>query len=185
MSIAKMEILMLNRKIGLLCTSVAGVVLLSACGQNEGSEAASDAASDAGATVLANGMTVADQITLRQDALENIGDALKSAGDQLKSGSPDMAVIQTAAATVVEKSTGMEDWFPEGTGPDSGVETDALAVIWEDNPDFLTKVSDMQGAAAKFNEAAQGGDAAAIGGAMKELGGTCKSCHDKYRKDDD
>lgn len=176
---------MLNRKIGLLCMSVAGVVLLSACGQSGDSDTASEATSEAATSVLANGMTVAEQIKLRHDTLEDIGDALKSAGDQLKSGSPDMAVIQTAAASVVEKSTGMEDWFPEGTGPDSGVETDALAVIWEDKPDFLTKVSDMQGAAAKFNEAAQGGDAAAIGGAMKELGGTCKACHDKYRKDDD
>ena len=176
---------MLNRKIGLLCTAAAGVVLLSACSQGEDSEAASNAASDAGATELANGMTVAEQIKLRHDTLEEIGEALKGAGDQLKSGSPDMAVIQTAAASIVEKSTGMENWFPEGTGPDSGVETDALAVIWEDKPDFLTKVSNMQGAAAKFNEVAQGGDAAAVGGAMQELGGTCKSCHDKYRKDDD
>lgn len=176
---------MLNRKIGLLCTTVAGAVLLSSCGQAGDSEAASDTSGDTGATVLANGMTVADQVEQRHEALEAIGDALKTAGDQLKSGSPDMAVIQTAAASVVEKSTGMEDWFPEGTGPDSGVETDALAVIWENKPDFLTKVSAMQEAAAKFNEAAQGGDAAAIGGAMKELGGTCKACHDKYRKDDD
>lgn len=176
---------MLNRRIGLLCTSVAGVVLLSACGQSEDSEVASEASSDAGATVLDNGMTAAEQIKSRHDTLEEIGDAMKSAGDQLKSGNPDMAVIQASAASIVEKSTGMEDWFPDGTGPDTGVETDALAAIWEDKPDFLAKVSDMQAAAAKFNTAAQGGDAAAIGGAMKELGGTCKACHDTYRKEDD
>lgn len=176
---------MVNRKIGLLCTSFAGALLLSACGQNGDTEAAPEATSEAATALLPNGMTIAQQIEIRHETLEDVGDALKGASDQLKSDSPDVTVIKASAAAIMKKVTGMKDWFPEGTGPDSGVKTDALAVIWDNKEDFLKKVSNMQDAAAKFNTAAQRGDLAVIGGAIKELGGTCKSCHDKYRKDDD
>ncbi len=166
-----------------LGAALAGMMLLSACGQS-GGDAAPEAAEEAASAMLPNGMSVKDQIEARQKALENIGGAFKTISDQLKADSPDIAAIQTAAASVPTEAEGMADWFPEGTGPESGVETEALAIIWEEKEDFLTKVSAMQEAAAALATTAEGGDVAAIGEAFKNTGGTCKACHDKFRLDD-
>ncbi len=106
---------------------LASVALLSACGQN----AETDAVSEAAGVTLANGMTVKEQIEARQGHLKQIGKAFKTISDQLKAGSPDLTQIQAAAATVPKEASGMADWFPDGTGPESGVKTEALPVIWE------------------------------------------------------
>ncbi|SIN99693.1 Cytochrome c556 [Parasphingorhabdus marina DSM 22363] len=172
------------RKTSPAFSALAGLLLLSACGQGGEAERASEDSADAGATTLPNGMTVKEQIEARQGQLEKIGESFKTISDQLKSDSPDVAAIQAAAASVPENATGMADWFAEGTGPDSGVETDALPIIWEEKDDFLAKVTAMQEAAVALVAATEGGDVAAIGAAFRETGGTCKACHDKYRLDD-
>jgi len=168
----------------LTVTAIISLTALSACGQGAESEPAAEADSAAASTELANGMTVKDQIEARQGQLKKVGKAFKTISDNLKSDAPDVAAMQAAAASIPAATEGMADWFPDGTGPDSGVETDALAIIWEEKEDFLTKVSDMQTAAANLSTIAEGGDVAAIGEAFKATGGTCKSCHDKYRLDD-
>lgn len=159
---------------------LASVALLSACGQNGEPDANSQLAN----AELPNGMTVKEQIEARQGHLKKIGKAFKTISDQLKAGSPDLAQIQAAAALVPEEAKGMADWFPDGTGPESGVKTEALPVIWDNKPDFNDKIVAMQDAAAQLNMVAQGGDVAAIGTAFKTTGGKCKACHDKYREDD-
>tara|TARA_R110002049_G_scaffold134101_1_gene293515 strand:+ start:320 stop:835 length:516 start_codon:yes stop_codon:yes gene_type:complete len=171
---------MSRRKLQTLFPVVAGIMLLSACGQN----AETDVASEAASAQLPNGMTVKEQIEARQGHLKKIGKAFKAISDQLKAGSPDLAEIQTAAASVPQEAMGMADWFPEGTGPESGVKTGALPIIWEDKADFDEKVLAMQDAAGNLASVAQEGDIAAIGAAFKTTGGTCKDCHDKYREDD-
>lgn len=167
-------------KLQVILPVLAGVGLLSACGQNE----ATDAVSETASVELPNGMTVKEQIEARQGHLKKIGKAFKTISDQLKASSPDVAQIQAAAASVPKEALGMADWFPEGTGPESGVETEALPIIWEDQADFSEKVTAMQDAAAQLDTIAQGGDVAAIAAAFKTTGGTCKDCHDKFRLDD-
>lgn len=173
------------RKFNLTLTALAGVALLSACGDTGGSEpAAEETASEAVTETLANGMTAKEQIEARQAGLKKIGKAFKTISDNLKLDTPDIAAIQEAAASIPTATEGMADWFPEGTGPDSGVETDALPAIWESKEDFLAKESAFQEAVTKLVAATETGDVAAIGAAFKETGGTCKACHDKYRLDD-
>ena len=171
---------MKNGKMRIMVPVLAGLGLLSACGRADETEAVAGAAD----RELANGMTVKQQIEARQGQLKKIGKAFKTISDQLKAGSPDLAQIQAATAVVPKEAEGMADWFPEGTGPESGVETEALPIIWEEPADFSEKVSAMQNAAAQLDTVAQGGDIAAIATAFKTTGGTCKSCHDKYRLDD-
>lgn len=159
------------------------LTLVSACG---GGEETTDPAPEAAAVTetLANGMTVSAQIEARQEAYKTIGKNFKAVSDQLKAGSPDIAAIQAAAAELPAAAAGMADWFPEGTGPESGVETDALALIWAEQADFGSKVNDSQAALSALNVAAQSGDIAAISAAFQTAGGTCKACHDKFRLDD-
>ena len=95
-----------------------------------------------------------------------------------------MAAIQAAAASVPAETADMADWFPEGSGPASGVETDALPAIWENKADFDSKVDDFQAAAATLASTAAAGDIAAITSAFQATGATCKACHQTYRADD-
>lgn len=171
-------------RVNIAVPAIATVLMLSACGETGGSDATSDATSEAASAPLPNGMTVQQQIEARQGQLEKVGEAFKAISDQLKADSPDIAIIQEAAAAVPEATQDMADWWPEGSGPESGVETDALPSIWENMADFQEKVGNMKDAAAQLNVAAQSGDVAAVGEAFKATGGTCKACHDDYRLDD-
>ena len=157
-----------------------GLTLLAACEQ--GAETAPTP--KISNVELAGGLTVKEQIEARQAQLKKMGKAFKTISDELKAGSPDLAQIQAAAAAVPKESATMIDWFPEGTGPESGIKTEALPIIWESKEDFNDKVAALQEAAALLDSAAQTGDVAAIGAAFKTTGGTCKTCHDKYRMDD-
>ena len=166
-----METCMKIRQTTFALAAIAGVSLLAACGGSDSSAPESEVAPAAEEVVLDNGMTPKEQIELRQGQLKKLGKAFKTISDQLKASEPDMAAIQAAAASVPVESEGMADWFPAGTGPDSGVKTDALPAIWEEPDLFTEKLSDFQMAAGALATAA-------------ETGGTCKSCHEKFRADD-
>ncbi|KCZ52537.1 hypothetical protein HY29_04460 [Hyphomonas beringensis] len=173
-----------HRKTSVAAAALLGLSLLAACGSGDAPESA--AAPEAGAeeVILANGMTPKEQIDARQAHLKNYGKAFKTISDQLKSSDPDMAAIQTAAANLVSESEGMDTWFPEGSGPDSGVKTDALPAIWENPGDFSQQVANFQTEAAQLSEATKTDDVDAIKVAFGETGKTCKSCHETYRADD-
>jgi cytochrome c556 len=160
--------------------ALAGLTLLSACEQSAETGPTTKTAD----VVLPSGMTPKEQIEARQSQLKKMGKAFKTISDQLKADSPDLEQIQTAAAAVPKESATMVDWFPEGTGPESGVKTKALPIIWENKTDFNDKVATMQEAATQLVTVAQGGDVAAIAAAFKTTGGSCKACHDKYRMED-
>lgn len=153
---------------------------LAACGSGAGDEPAPEAAS----TILPNGMTVTEQIEARQEKYEALGDTFRTLNQQFRSGSPDLAVVQEAAAQVPTIVEGMETWFPAGTGPESGVETEALSTIWETPDDFAQKIVEHQEAVAALAEVANSGDLDTIQAAVQATGATCGACHDDYRLDD-
>lgn len=74
----------------------------------------------------------------------------------------------------------LSDIFPEGSGEG---ETRALPAIWQDRAKFDGVVKDFNAATAKLAEAAAGGDMAAIGAALQEVGKGCGSCHKPFRKE--
>lgn len=153
---------------------------LAACGSGAGDEPAPETDS----IILPNGMTVTEQIEARQERYEALGDTFRTLNQQFRSGSPDLAVVQEAAAQVPAIVEGMETWFPAGTGPESGVETEALSTIWETPDDFAQKIVEHQAAVAALAEVANGGDLDAIQAAVQATGATCGACHDDYRLDD-
>ncbi|MEO1662306.1 MAG: cytochrome c [Pseudomonadota bacterium] len=153
--------------------------LLVGCGGSGGS-----VDPDAGTELLANGMTVKAQIEARQQGYKAIGRNFKTINDQLKTTSPELEAIQAAADAMVEASEGMSDWYPAGTGPESGVKTEALAVIWDDPEGFAVKVADYEAALTALDAATATGDFEAIAAAAKATGPTCGACHDKFRLDD-
>ena len=63
--------------------------------------------------------------------------------------------------------------------------TDAKAAIWEDRKQFRKLQDQLAERTAKLAEAAAGGaERGAVAQAFKQVGETCKSCHDDFKKDD-
>ena len=149
---------------------------LAACGgATEDAPAATDTA-ETGET---------DVIEARQANFEAIGDDFKIIRGQLEADAPDFAAIETAANGINTKAVLIADYFPEGTGMDSGADTEALATIWEKPEEFTAAQAKLGETSAALAAAAATGDAGAVLEAVKAMGGSCKACHDVFRLDDD
>jgi cytochrome c556 len=159
-----------------LLAAVALAAALAACG-GESTTTTADHSND----TLPNGMTVKQQIEARQKALKEMGAAMKTISDQMKSGAPALDQIRPAVQTIKTHSTELPTWFPAGTGPESGVKTEALAKIWEDQPTFQAAAQRLADEAAKLSDVATGEDIAAIGAQVGATGAACKNCHDNFR----
>ena len=74
----------------------------------------------------------------------------------------------------------LEAMFPQGSGKGK---TDALPEVWEDWEAFSEAADKAKSAAADVAAALDAQDNAAFGAAMKDMGGACKGCHKKFRKE--
>ena len=173
--------------------ALAALGLLAACDQpgpvaNDADAPAANAVADNAASAAPLGTAPATREAAlklmhdRHEGMEEVGKTNKAISQALKSDLPDLAVIRTSAAKLVDLAQQSSGWFPPGTGPDIG-KTRALPAIWEKPADFVAKDRDFLKAAQAFAAAAQGTDLAAFRAAHAGLGKTCKSCHDSYRSE--
>ena len=91
------------------------------------------------------------------------------------------AHVANHARGIKEMSLIVPDVFPPESGPDSFKDTRALPKIWADPAKFQEAITAFQSAAAKLAEMAEGGDMAAVGPALGELGKSCGGCHKPFR----
>lgn len=154
---------------------------LAACGG--GAEAPADESGDEPAA----GMTSSEGsiIETRQANFETIGDEFKAIRGQLEASEPDFGVIEASANTINTNAQKISGYFPEGTGVDSGADTEALETIWEKPEEFAAAAQKLVDTSASLAAVAGSGDAAAVGEAVKTMGGSCKACHDNFRLDKD
>jgi cytochrome c556 len=125
------------------------------------------------------------QIKPRQDKLRDMGGALKAIDDELKKRTVDWDnVLLPNAQTLKDRSGYLLNWFPKGSGPESGVKTYALPAIWQKNDDFVKLGKAAQAEIAKLSQAANGKDAEALKAQSLATGKACKACHDSYRSPD-
>jgi cytochrome c556 len=170
----------MTKRFHLLAAAALGLTL-AACGGESTKAGETAATADRGNETLPSGVTVKQQIEVRQKSLKEMGAAMKAISDQMKSGAPSLDQIRPAVHTIKTHSTELPTWFPAGTGPESGVKTEALAKIWEDQPGFHAAAELLIGEAAKLSDVATGEDLAAIGAQVAATGGACKNCHDQFR----
>ncbi len=124
-------------------------------------------------------------IKSRQDKLRDMGAALKGIDDELKKRSPDWdGIILPNADTLQSRSSFLLNWFPKGSGPESGVKTYALPAVWQKPDDFTKLAKVMQAETAKLKQVAAGKDAGAVKAEVMAVGKNCKACHDNYRSPD-
>lgn len=118
----------------------------------------------------------ADAIAKRQELMKLNGATLKAAG----AASGDAAI--TAAQTLIANFTNLGTLWPADS---KDGDTKALPGIWNSDgthsDGFLVAFSNALGGANVLLAAAQAGDTATYGAAVKALGGSCGACHDTYR----
>ena len=136
------------------------------------------------AVATAAGVTGADAIKARQTHMKALGASAKAVGEQIRAPAADLGVVRAEAAKIDAAAKALPTWFPAGSGPSSGAKTEALPLIWTDTVGFAAKQRALAAAAAKFDQIAQAGDAAAINPAFREVAAACKSCHQTYKEKD-
>ena len=176
--------------------AAAAVLALTACNQGEqdanqslaeanasGNEIAAQAKNEvlqSDATPLQKTQALA-LMKKRHEGYEKIGKAMRQAKKAIDSG--DAAAVRAPADQLAKLAPQAIGWFAPGTGPDVG-KTHAKAEIWSKRADFEAGMKNFQNAALTFQQAAQGGDLAAIKDAHANLGKTCKSCHERFKQPD-
>ena len=121
----------------------------------------------------------------RQSALRDIGAAFKAINDEFKKPTPSLPSIRQNARQIDDLTQQQNFWFPAGTGPESDIETAARPEIWKQPAEFKARQVAFGNEVAKLSKVAVGSDAAAIKAQWQAVGKTCKSCHEKFRNEDD
>ena len=118
----------------------------------------------------------ADAFHDRHMAMEAVGDAMKPLGAMAKKAAPfDAAVVKASATTIADNLKKAQGLFPAGSG---GGESRAKAEIWTDAAGFEKGMKDVARGGRRPPVRLGRGRVRPRAGA---LGGSCKSCHDKYR----
>lgn len=64
-------------------------------------------------------------------------------------------------------------------------ESEALPLIWEEPEEFAAAIAKTEEATAAFVTAAESGDEESISAAFRNVGMSCRGCHDRYRVADE
>ena len=117
---------------------------------------------------------------IRHEHYEELGEAFKAVRDNSRGDSPNWAALEKAAAVINDASVNQQQWFPAGSGPEAG-KTRALPEVWSKPEDFTAAQKMFEERAPKLLAAVKAKDAAGVQAAFKEVGGSCKNCHDTFR----
>jgi cytochrome c556 len=122
----------------------------------------------------------AADIAYRKGVMSVVGGHMKSMGTILKGRvhASDLAFHANAMAAVAAIAPSV---FPAGSGEGK---TNAMPAIWEEPEVFKQAMDDFVIAANGMASAVATNDMKQVGPAIKQLGGTCKGCHDDYKKQD-
>lgn len=116
---------------------------------------------------------------VRQAMMKKMGGATGALAGIAKGEKPyDAEVVKASLSTMVEVAKTFPDQFPAGS--ETGHETEASQKIWEAMDDFKAHAAKL-GADAETALANLPADQAAVGAALKTIGGDCGSCHEVYR----
>ena len=128
-----------------------------------------------------SGLAPEQAIAARQSNLKDLGGAFKTIRDQLRVSSPNVSEIKLAAQQIKDLVADQDHWFPRGTGPESGIKTDAKAEIWTDVKGFARAQKELAEQAPKLLTLASANDLDGLRSQVPLVGQACKGCHDKYR----
>lgn len=132
----------------------------------------------AAASLFATAAT-AGPIEDRQEDMKKVGKAMgQLAAIAKKEAAFDAAVVKAAGETIAESVKEFKNDFPEDS-KDGPPETWAKPEIWSNMDDFNAKADKSVEAAMAMAAVTE---EANFMPAMGELGGSCKACHENYRR---
>lgn len=123
-----------------------------------------------------------DLVKQRKAALTLVAKYFGPIGGMVQGRIPFDAKIAARNAGYMETLSAMP-WDGFDASTESFKDTRAKAELYKEKAKFDQMATDMQGAVAKLNVAAKGGDLNAVKAAFGDVGKTCKTCHDAYRRD--
>lgn len=120
----------------------------------------------------------------RQAAMKDMQDAIKALAAMVKGEAPfDRLSAQSAADTIHGVTARIDAFYPAGST--YFPRGHALPAVWDQPEAFRQETREALTAAVALREAvAAADDAAALAPAVREAAGTCRSCHDDFKKDD-
>lgn len=123
-----------------------------------------------------------DAIKYRQSALFVMQQNFSRVAAMAAGKAPFDAKVAADSAGVAEFMSKLP-WAAFGEGTDKGRDNRAKAEIWSDKAKFNDYADKMQHEMTKLNAAAKTGNLDSIKSAVGAVGGSCKTCHDAFRKD--
>lgn len=179
-------------RLTLFATAAAVAMGLAACGGETPApaaetpapvaEAPAETPAPAASTVGETPVDVAAFMKQRHENYEDIGKNMKVLQDNMKAAAPDMPAVTAAATAIKGYADQMGGWFPAGTGPESGIKTEAKANIWTERATFDAAVAKLQEESGKLAAVT---DAAGFKAQFPATGLACKGCHDQFREEKD
>jgi cytochrome c556 len=118
-----------------------------------------------------------DPIAFRNYLMENVGGNAKEINDKLKAGQP--AAVKVNAQAIALHATRIPELFPKGSTSET---SKAKAEIWQKWDEFVKSAESLRNEADQLAVTAADGKADAVGAQAKKVFGSCKGCHDSFRK---
>ena len=122
-----------------------------------------------------------DAVKYRKSALVVMQQNFARVGAMAAGRAPFDAKVAADSAAVAEYMSKLP-WPGFGEGTDKG-ETKAKPEIWKEQAKFKEYADKMQTEMSKLAVAAKTGNLDSIKTAVSATGGSCKTCHDAYRKE--
>jgi cytochrome c556 len=122
-----------------------------------------------------------DAVKYRKNALFVMQQNFSRVAAMASGKAPFDAKVAAESAAVAEY-VGKLPWAAFTEGSDKG-ETKAKPEIWKEPGKFKEYADKMQGEMLKLSVAAKSGNLDSIKAAVSATGGSCKTCHDAFRKE--
>jgi cytochrome c556 len=131
-----------------------------------------------GASALEDPELIEAQIEFRQNVMRAIGGLTGASVGVIRDQLDYRESLAVYAATLHALTRDIPALFPEGT--DFG-DTDAKPEVWSERAKFEQAAAATHERAGAFLEAVNNGDNAEIGVRFRDLGESCRACHDEFR----
>ena len=116
----------------------------------------------------------------REAAMKEMGGALAAIGKYAKGEREWDDSLAAAAALAHGNATRILDMFP----PDGKPEHRAKAEIWTEREAFEKAAGETVAATGELLKVVDGKDREVIGAKLRAVGGTCGTCHDRFRTEE-
>jgi cytochrome c556 len=121
-------------------------------------------------------------VKLRRGNFNTLLAAYKVVNAQLKRARPDMAAIGGATDRMAAMARQLPAWFPPGSGPDSGANTNAKPEIWRRPEDFRAHAVALTEAVDRLAAAEKSGNLNSIRERQHAVSASCTACHQAFEE---